>query len=69
MVIPLEVEARPGDLSQEVLVHAISSRQAGGKSLKVGMPKVGFIPSSSFETHMLHDILHQVQTITEDHCD
>ncbi|PLW45058.1 hypothetical protein PCANC_09542 [Puccinia coronata f. sp. avenae] len=40
MVIPLEVEARPGDLSQEVLVHAISSRQAGGKSLKVGMPKV-----------------------------
>ncbi|KAI7967391.1 hypothetical protein MJO29_000668 [Puccinia striiformis f. sp. tritici] len=40
MVIPLEVESRPGEHSQEELVHAISSRQAGGKLLKVGMPKV-----------------------------
>ncbi|WAQ81081.1 hypothetical protein PtA15_1A419 [Puccinia triticina] len=40
MVIPIEAEARPGDLSQEELVQAISSRQAGGKALKVGMPKV-----------------------------
>ncbi|KAA1127194.1 hypothetical protein PGTUg99_030419 [Puccinia graminis f. sp. tritici] len=40
MVIPLEVEARPGEISQEGIVQAISSRQAGGKALKVGMPKV-----------------------------
>jgi len=40
MVIPLDVEARPGDLTQEQLVHVISSRHAGGKALKTGMPKV-----------------------------
>jgi 4'-phosphopantetheinyl transferase EntD len=42
MVIPLEVEARTGEMSQEGIVQAISSRQAGGKALKVGMPKVKF---------------------------
>lgn len=40
MVIPLEVEARPGDNTQGQLVQSISSRQAGGRMLKVGMPKV-----------------------------